>query len=64
MQAKKHVLILAKLYGLDRLSDVRREHLPLVKKMHSAGLRLVGNFLKGDTTLIFRMGYHMVILKF
>ena len=63
MQARKHVLVLSRANGLDSLADVRREHLPLLKAMHSAGLKLAEKFCTDDASLIFRLGYHSVCFK-
>ncbi|KAG6521508.1 transcription factor bHLH140-like [Zingiber officinale] len=59
-KAKKHVLVVSRLQGLDSLSDVRKEHLSLLKTMHSAGLKWTRMFLKEDASLMFRLGYHVV----
>ncbi|XP_074587896.1 transcription factor bHLH140 isoform X2 [Curcuma longa] len=59
-KAKKHILVVSRLQGLDSLSDVREEHLPLLKKMHSAGLKWTQMFLNEDASLMFRLGYHSV----
>ncbi|KAM0953657.1 putative Macro domain, HIT-like domain, histidine triad, aprataxin, HIT-like superfamily [Dioscorea sansibarensis] len=59
-KARKHVLVLSRANGLDSLADVRREHLPLLKAMHSAGLKLAEKFCTDDASLIFRLGYHSV----
>jgi aprataxin len=60
MQAKKHVLVLSRANGLDSLADVKKEHLPLLRKMHSAGMKWAQEFLEEDTSLVFRLGYHLV----
>ncbi|URE49097.1 hypothetical protein MUK42_13977 [Musa troglodytarum] len=59
-KAIKHVLVLSRLHGLDCLVDVRKEHLPLLKQMHSVGLKWAETFLRKDSSLIFRLGYHSV----
>ncbi|KAB2631905.1 transcription factor bHLH140-like [Pyrus ussuriensis x Pyrus communis] len=38
-KAKRHVLVMARWEGLDRLSDVHKEHLPLLRTMHDVGLK-------------------------
>ncbi|GAB4857357.1 hypothetical protein Ancab_015265 [Ancistrocladus abbreviatus] len=57
-KAKKHVLVLARLEGLDCLADVCQEHLHLLKIMHEAGMKWAEKFLQDDSSLIFRLGYH------
>ncbi|KAG9143747.1 hypothetical protein Leryth_022869 [Lithospermum erythrorhizon] len=59
-KAQKHLLVLARIKGLDSLADVDKEHLSLLNKMHHIGLKHAENLLKDDETLIFRMGYHSV----
>lgn len=63
MQAKKHVLVLSRLDGLDSLEDAKKEHLPLLRSMHSAGVKWVQKFLSEDSSLSFRLGYHSVCAK-
>lgn len=60
LQAKRHLLVLARYEGLDCLADVRKEHLYLLRMMHDVGLRLAEKFLQEDASLIFRLGYHSV----
>ncbi|KAF6170376.1 hypothetical protein GIB67_014306 [Kingdonia uniflora] len=57
-KAEKHLLVLARKDGLDRLADVREEHLPLLKTMHDVGEKWAKKFLSEDPSLIFRLGYH------
>ncbi|XP_071722926.1 transcription factor bHLH140 [Rutidosis leptorrhynchoides] len=57
-KAQKHLLVLARMEGLDRLADVRQEHLPILKTMHAVGLKWAETFLKENDSLIFRLGYH------
>lgn len=52
--------MLSRLPGLDGLADVRKEHLPLLKTMHSAGLKWAEKFLHEDASSTFRLGYHSV----
>ncbi|XP_073525788.1 uncharacterized protein [Phyllobates terribilis] len=59
-KAKKHVLVLARLEGLDRLADVSEEHLHLLRTMHEVGIKWAKKFLQDDESLIFRLGYHSV----
>ncbi|XP_078160370.1 APRATAXIN-like protein isoform X1 [Carex rostrata] len=59
-KAKKHVLVLSRLNGLDCLEDAKREHLPMLRSMHSAGVKWVNKFLSEDPSLYFRLGYHSV----
>ncbi|KAJ1699030.1 hypothetical protein LUZ63_007542 [Rhynchospora breviuscula] len=59
-KARKHVLVLSRLNGLDCLEDAKREHLPMLKSMHSAGVKWVKKFLSEDPSLHFRLGYHSV----
>ncbi|KAF4379069.1 hypothetical protein F8388_022156 [Cannabis sativa] len=57
-KARKHLLVLTRLEGLEQLADAREEHLPLLRKMHYVGLKWTGTLLQEDTSLIFRIGYH------
>ncbi|GJN31161.1 hypothetical protein PR202_gb19524 [Eleusine coracana subsp. coracana] len=59
-KAKKHVLVISRTNGLDSLADVKKEHLPLLRKMHSAGVKWAQKFLEEDMSLEFRLGYHSV----
>ncbi|KAK8303580.1 hypothetical protein V6Z12_D04G160000 [Gossypium hirsutum] len=58
--AKQHLLVLARIKGLDTLADARKEHLPLLMAMHEVGLRWVDKFVGEDASLVFRLGYHSV----
>lgn len=60
LQAEKHILVLARSAGLDCLADVREDHLELLRKMHSMGLKWAERFLHEDSSLVFRLGYHSV----
>lgn len=57
-KAKRHLLVLARYEGLDRLADVRKENLQLLRTMHDVGLKWAEKYLSEDKTLIFRLGYH------
>ncbi|KAK3032830.1 hypothetical protein RJ639_037007 [Escallonia herrerae] len=57
-KAQKHLLVLARAEGLDRLADVRKEHLQLLSRMHAVGLKWVEKFLAENESLVFRLGYH------
>ncbi|KAI3781640.1 hypothetical protein L2E82_11660 [Cichorium intybus] len=57
-KAQKHVLVVARAEGVDRLSDVREEHLPILRTMHAVGMKWAETFLKENESLIFRLGYH------
>nr|XP_010937899.1 transcription factor bHLH140 isoform X2 [Elaeis guineensis] len=59
-KAKKHILVLSRLHGLDCLADVQKEHLPLLKQMHAVGVQWAEKFLSEDASLVFRLGYHSV----
>ncbi|XP_072996048.1 transcription factor bHLH140 [Typha latifolia] len=59
-KAKKHILVLSRLHGLDSIADAKKEHVPLLRRMHSAGVRWAQKFLSEDASLIFRLGYHSV----
>ncbi|XP_040378493.1 transcription factor bHLH140 [Oryza brachyantha] len=59
-KAKRHVLIVSRRDGLDSLADVKKEHLPLLRTIHSAGVKWAQKFLEGDSSLVFRLGYHSV----
>lgn len=52
--------MLARAAGLDRLADVRTEHLQLLKTMHNVGLKWAEKFLTENESLVFRIGYHSV----
>ncbi|CAA2966777.1 transcription factor bHLH140 isoform X2 [Olea europaea subsp. europaea] len=56
--AQRHLLVLARGEGLDRLADVCREHLSLLKTMHAVGLKWAEKFLDENKSLVFRLGYH------
>ena len=56
--------MLARSEGLDRLSDVSKDHLQLLKTMHNVGLKWVEKFLQEDASLIFHLGYHSVCNTF
>ncbi|XP_051132115.1 transcription factor bHLH140 [Andrographis paniculata] len=59
-KAQHHLLVLARADGLDTISDVRREHISLLKSMHSVGLKWAEKFLSENKSLLFRLGYHSV----
>ncbi|KAK4771294.1 hypothetical protein SAY87_031826 [Trapa incisa] len=60
-KACKHLLVLARAEHLDCLSDVREEHLELLRRMHGVGLKWAEKFLQeDDPSLVFRLGYHSV----
>ncbi|KAJ8551045.1 hypothetical protein K7X08_000415 [Anisodus acutangulus] len=59
-KAQKHLIVLARVEGLDRLADVQKEHMSLLKTMHSVGLKWAEKFLSENNSLIFRLGYHSV----
>ncbi|EEE58865.1 transcription factor bHLH140 [Oryza sativa Japonica Group] len=59
-KAKRHVLVVSRKDGLDSLADVKKEHLPLLRRMHSAGVKWAQKFLEEDSSLVFRLGYHSV----
>ncbi|KAM4078941.1 hypothetical protein ACB094_09G078100 [Castanea mollissima] len=59
-KARRHLLVLARSEGLDRLADVSKDHLQLLKTMHDVGLKWAEKFLQEDASLIFRLGYHSV----
>ncbi|XP_042487098.1 transcription factor bHLH140 isoform X2 [Macadamia integrifolia] len=59
-KAQKHLLMLARMDGLDSLADVGTEHLQLLKTMHAMGLKWAQRFLSVDASLVFRLGYHSV----
>ncbi|KAJ1297594.1 hypothetical protein BS78_01G388500 [Paspalum vaginatum] len=59
-KAKRHVLVISRMDGLDSLADVKKEHLPLLRRMHSAGVKWAQKFLEEDADLVFRLGYHSV----
>lgn len=60
IQAQKHVLVVARVKGLESLSDVGEEHLPILRTMHDVGLKWAQTFLKENESLVFRLGYHSV----
>uniref|UniRef100_A0A0D9VSX0 Macro domain-containing protein n=1 Tax=Leersia perrieri TaxID=77586 RepID=A0A0D9VSX0_9ORYZ len=51
-KAKKHVLVVSRQDGLDSLADVKKEHLPLLRRMHSAGVKWAQKFLEEDSSLV------------
>ena len=53
-------MVLARCEGLDRLADVRKEHLQLLQTMNAVGLKWAEKFLHEDGSYIFRLGYHSV----
>nr|GEU49869.1 transcription factor bHLH140 [Tanacetum cinerariifolium] len=57
-KAQKHLLVLARDEGLERLADVGREHLPILRTLHAVGLKWAEAFIKENESLIFRLGYH------
>lgn len=59
-KGKKHVLVISRQDGLDRLADVGKGHLPLLQHMHNLGEDWITYFLNEDPSLIFRLGYHSV----
>ncbi|CAH9105278.1 unnamed protein product [Cuscuta epithymum] len=59
-KAQKHLLVLARVEGLDRLSDICKLHVPLLNTMHAVGLKWAEMLLDEDESLIFRLGYHSV----
>lgn len=59
-KGKKHVLVISRWDGLDRLAEVGKEHLPLLQHMHKLGEDWITYFLNKDPSLIFRLGYHSV----
>ncbi|KAM3229006.1 hypothetical protein ACQJBY_060127 [Aegilops geniculata] len=61
-KAKRHVLVISRTDGLDSLADVKKAHLPLLRSLHSAGLKWAHKFLEEDASLTFRLGYHSVLL--
>jgi aprataxin len=60
LQAKKHLLIIARRDGLDSIEDVGSQHLALLKHMHSLGETWARRYIDEDPTLVFRLGYHWV----
>ncbi|XP_027334935.1 transcription factor bHLH140 isoform X2 [Abrus precatorius] len=50
-KAQKHVLVLARIVGLDCLADVQNEHAQLLKKMHAVGLKWADKFLHENASL-------------
>nr|XP_043622855.1 transcription factor bHLH140 isoform X2 [Erigeron canadensis] len=57
-KAQKHLLVLARAEGLDRLADVGQEHLSTLRTMHAVGLKWAETFIKENESLVFRLGYH------
>lgn len=57
-KAQKHLLVVARKDGLDRLTDVRVEHLPLLRTMHNAGVKWATKLISDEPSLVFRFGYH------
>ncbi|KAL8196717.1 hypothetical protein R6Q57_024560 [Mikania cordata] len=59
-KAQKHLLVVARAEGLDRLADVTQEHLPILRTMHDVGMKWAHSFLQENQSLVFRLGYHSV----
>ncbi|VFQ71192.1 unnamed protein product [Cuscuta campestris] len=57
-KAQKHLLVLARVEGLDQLKDICKEHIPVLETMHAVGLKWAEKFLNENESLIFRLGYH------
>ncbi|KAM0061235.1 putative Macro domain, histidine triad, aprataxin, aprataxin, C2HE/C2H2/C2HC zinc finger [Helianthus debilis subsp. tardiflorus] len=57
-KAQRHILVIARAEGLDRLADVSRKHLPILRTMHDVGVKWARTFLKENQSLVFRLGYH------
>ncbi|KAI3932242.1 hypothetical protein MKW98_024962 [Papaver atlanticum] len=57
-KAQKHLLVVARKDGLDRLTDVRVEHLPLLRTMHNIGGKWAMKLISDEPSLVFRLGYH------
>ena len=62
LQAKRHLLVVARFEGLDRLADASKDHLELLRAMHAVGLKWAEKCLGEDKTLVFRLGYHSVCI--
>lgn len=60
LQAQKHLVVVARYDSLDRLADVRNEHLQILQTMHAVGMKWAEKFLHEDASLAFRLGYHSV----
>ena len=60
LQARKHLLVLARHKGLDQLADICKEHLQLLKTMHAVELKWADKLFKEDAWMIVRLGYHSV----
>ncbi|KAL5710111.1 hypothetical protein ACHQM5_020715 [Ranunculus cassubicifolius] len=57
-KARKHLLVLARKNGLDRLEDVGEQDLQLLRTMHDVGEKWAKSFCLEDPSLVFRLGYH------
>ncbi|XP_047342157.1 transcription factor bHLH140 isoform X2 [Impatiens glandulifera] len=57
-KAKVHILILARVKGLDSLADVHKDHIQLLNSMHEMGIKWAEKYLNEDNSLTFRLGYH------
>lgn len=57
-KARRHVLVVAREDGLDRLSQVRKQHLPLLRHMEALGTKWASTFQESDPSLHFQFGYH------
>ncbi|VFQ91669.1 unnamed protein product [Cuscuta campestris] len=57
-KAQKHLLVLARVEGLDQLKDICKEHIPMLETMHAVGLKWAEKFLNENESLVFRLGYH------
>ncbi|KAJ6299878.1 hypothetical protein OIU76_020805 [Salix suchowensis] len=59
LEACKHLLVLARHEGLDGLVDVHQEPLQLLMTMHAVGLKWAEKLLHEDSSMVFRLGYHL-----
>ncbi|KAK9124560.1 hypothetical protein Sjap_014162 [Stephania japonica] len=57
-KARRHLLVVARMDGLDCLADACEEHLHLLKAMHAMGEKWAKKSISEDASLIFRLGYH------
>ncbi|KAI3988982.1 hypothetical protein MKX01_016553 [Papaver californicum] len=57
-KARRHLLVVARKDGLDRLTDVRMEHLPLLRIMQDVGMKWATKLISDEPSLVFRLGYH------
>ncbi|XP_024389394.1 transcription factor bHLH140 isoform X3 [Physcomitrium patens] len=57
-KSKKHLLVIARKDGLDSITDIGTQDLPILQHMHTLGETWAKQYIDEDPSLIFRLGYH------